>query len=573
VTSSDPARSARVAEPTAPARVPSAATSTFPVTWDDPGEASYTWTFERMHAPEPMTLADAVAFHCAFDHGATAAARAHGVPFRALTRRVNTYLYLALVPTTWPTAQDPAGADPLEAAIGRLGELWDDEYLPEIKRHLRRWESINPADLTLPQLVDAVEASVDQARRLYEIHFLIWFPFMSAISLFDDFYRDVLGSVSDFDPYRLLQGFENMTVASGRALWQLSRQALHAGSVRVILEQEPADAVTVALAASPEGRQFLDLLHEYLDVWGQRGDRWGWSFPSWIEDPTPVINTLRDFVRQPDRDLDGELAAQALERERLVAQSRERMRSHPPDVRDRFEFLLQAAQKAIVLTEDHSHWIDFRCMYHVHRISLEVGRRFSAAGVVDRPDDVFLLTLHELRETALELPRLNQRSRIAARLAEMEYFRHLPVPPTLGAPPPAEAPTDPVSVALSKFFGPPAVVGPTPTAADHTAIRGSRGSPGKATGPARVLHSLADASRLQPHDVLVVDTTAPPWTPLFATAVAVVSDTGGILSHCAVVAREYGIPAVVGTGNATSRITDGQVIEVDGDAGIVRLLS
>jgi phosphohistidine swiveling domain-containing protein len=572
MTSADPSRSARVAERTAPARVASAATSTFPVTWDDPSQAGYTWTFERMHAPEPMTLGDAVAFHCAFDHGATAAARAYGVPFRALTRRVNTYLYLALVPTSWPAVHPPAGADPLEMAIGRLDKLWDDEYLPEIKHHLRCWEAINPTDLTLPQLVDAVEESVDRARRLYEIHFLIWFPFMSAISLFDDFYRGVLGSVSDFDPYRLLQGFENLTVASGRALWQLSRQALHARSVRVILEQEPADGVTVALAATPEGRGFLDLLHEYLEVWGQRGDRWGWSFPSWVEDPTPVIKTLQDYVRQPDRDLDGELAAQTAERERLVAQARERMRSHSPDVRDRFEFLLHAAQKAIVLTEDHSHWIDFRCMYHVHRISLEVGRRFSAAGVVDRADDVFLLTQHELRETALELPRLNWRTRIAARRAEMEYFRHLPVPPTLGAPPSEAAPTDPVSVALTKFFGPPAVVGPTPTAADHTAIRGSRGSPGKATGPARVLHSLSDARRLRPHDVLVVDTTAPPWTPLFATAAAVVSDTGGILSHCAVVAREYGIPAVVGTGNATSRITDGQLIEVDGDAGIVRLL-
>ncbi len=156
--------------------------------------------------------------------------------------------------------------------------------------------------------------------------------------------------------------------------------------------------------------------------------------------------------------------------------------------------------------------------------------------------------------------------------AEMEYFRHLPVPPTLGAPPSAAAPTDPVSVALGKFFGPPGVVGPTPTDADHAAIRGRCGSPGKATGPARVIHSLADARRLQPRDVLVVPTTAPPWTPLFATAAAVVSDTGGILSHCAVVAREYGIPAVVGTGNATSQIPDGHLIEVDGDAGTVRLL-
>ena len=84
------------------------------------------------------------------------------------------------------------------------------------------------------------------------------------------------------------------------------------------------------------------------------------------------------------------------EREQLVTAAHERLRSHPPDVRERFEFLLKAAQKAIVLTEDHSHWIDFRCMYHLHRISLEVGRRLSAAAVLDRPDDVFLLTLEEL---------------------------------------------------------------------------------------------------------------------------------------------------------------------------------
>ena len=121
------------------------------------------------------------------------------------------------------------------------------------------------------------------------------------------------------------------------------------------MDEEPAAAVATALAATPEGRRFLAALREYLGTWGQRGGRWGWSFPSWIDDPTPVIKTLRDHVRQPDRDLDAELAAQAAERERLVAQARKRMRHHPPDVQDRFEFLLRAAQTAIVLTEDHSH--------------------------------------------------------------------------------------------------------------------------------------------------------------------------------------------------------------------------
>ena len=78
--------------------------------------------------------------------------------------------------------------------------------------------------------------------------------------------------------------------------------------------------------------------------------------------------------------------------------------------------------------------------------------------------------------------------------------------------------------------------------------------------------------RLNPGDVLVADTTSPPWTPLFSTAAAIVTDTGGILSHCAVVAREYRIPAVVGTGTATTVFTDGQILEVDGDNGIIKIV-
>jgi pyruvate,water dikinase len=88
-----------------------------------------------------------------------------------------------------------------------------------------------------------------------------------------------------------------------------------------------------------------------------------------------------------------------------------------------------------------------------------------------------------------------------------------------------------------------------------------------------VLRSLPETGGLEEGEILVAETTAPPWTPLFATAAAVVTDTGGVLSHCTVVAREYRIPAVVGAAMATSTIKDGQSIEVDGDKGIVRLLS
>ncbi len=102
--------------------------------------------------------------------------------------------------------------------------------------------------------------------------------------------------------------------------------------------------------------------------------------------------------------------------------------------------------------------------------------------------------------------------------------------------------------------------------------KGQVGLPSVARGIARVICTLAEAGKLQPGDVLVTKMTMPPWTPLFATAAAVVTDTGGVLSHCAIVAREYHIPAVVGTGKATKTLHDGQLLEVDGDAGVVRVL-
>jgi pyruvate,water dikinase len=283
-----------------------------------------------------------------------------------------------------------------------------------------------------------------------------------------------------------------------------------------------------------------------------------------------VLKNLKDFVAQPDRDLDAELAALAAERERLVAAARERLRGHPRPVVDRFEFLLAAAQQAIVLTEDHTYWIDFRWTSQIRRVYLELGRRLAAAGVLDGPDDVFLLTPEEVRATAEALPRLDRRRLAGARRAEMAYFRTITPPPALGTPPSGPPPADPLNVAIGKFLGAPPAA---PASTDEPGVlRGTAGSPGTARGPARVVRSLAEAGRLRPGEVLVAETTAPPWTPLFATAVAVVTDTGGVLSHCAVVAREYGIPAVVGTGAATASIADEQLVEVDGDAGLVRLL-
>ena len=102
-------------------------------------------------------------------------------------------------------------------------------------------------------------------------------------------------------------------------------------------------------------------------------------------------------------------------------------------------------------------------------------------------------------------------------------------------------------------------------------LTGMPASPGRATGPARVIFGLDDFARVRPGDVLVAQVTAPAWTPLFERVVAVVTDGGSMAAHASLVAREYGIPAVVGTGDATARVHDGQIITVDGSVGVVEL--
>jgi pyruvate,water dikinase len=561
----DPEHTARATLPVAP---------NFPVRWERPDDLRLFWTFMPTHFPDPIAPVEAWLNGTIVD-GLNRAAETYRLPIRAASRRISTYFYFAVfpapggpLPPTAPATQ--GGVSPeLDAAMAHLGDAWRREWLPEVRRYLDGWEAFDLAGASPAALLEHLDQTVAWTARLYVIHWLGWLPAYMAISLFDDLYREVCGDADVYSAYRLLQGFDNMTLEVNRAIWALSRRALALADVRAALERDAA-GVLAALETTTAGRAFRADLQTFLDRYGRRGDRWGLANAYWIEDPAPVVESLKDYVAQPDRDPPAELAALAAERERLVAAARERLVGQPPATSARFERLLTAAQSGTVFAEDHGFWIDSCGLYQVRRVFLEFGRRFAASGTLAQPEDVFYLTLEEVRETAAGAPRLDRRGLAAARLAEMAYFRTIVPPPALGTPPSGPPPDDSLSRTFAKFFG-----APPPAAEPATlpgVLRGSAGSPGIVRGPARVIRSLAEAGKLHPGDVLVAVTTAPPWTPLFATAAAIVTDTGGILSHCAVVAREYGIPAVVGTGNATTVVRDGQLLEVDGSAGVVRIV-
>lgn len=571
----------------------------FPLHWPDPTQARHLWMLDRMHFPDPVPpvlaslSADLVA--APFNY----AAERYALPVRLSTLCLNTYLYLGFRPAGAPpdfilralnrlkqiapgvveALMANVAADltqkyltAMEPVLGRLLECWEQEWQPELAQSLADWESFDLSTATMPQLIAHWEASLSRLKRAWEIHWLVVLPSFLALSLFDELYRELFESDETLGGYRLLQGIDNKFLEADRALWQLSRQAFTLPTVRHVLERCTAEEVMPALQGSPEGEIFLSELRRYLNTYGQRSSHAeGLTHLSWIEDPTPVLASLKDYATQPDRDLEAELRVQAAEREQLTAQARKRLAGSPLAL-ERLERSLRAAQAAAFLHEEHNYWIDQRCQYHLRRIILEFGWRFAAIGLLPKPADVFLLTHHELRALAVEPTANSYETLVRERQAEMERFRAVSPPRFVGTTPWLPPPDEPFGRSLEKVFGGPPVPTSPPVPASTGSAQGHPASPGVARGRACVVRTLNEASRLKLGDVLVVEATTPAWTSLFASASAVVTELGGVLSHAAVVAREYRLPAVVGVRLAMTTLRDGQMLEVDGNAGVVRVL-
>ena len=504
----------------------------FPVELTAEQEA-ISWEQEKLHWPRQVTpLSFSVAMAC-FMRGRNQAIEMTRRPFRIRGLRLNTYYYEGDEP-----ADAPAGADYEAETLsygGKLDRLWWGEHLPRIEQVLTEMETLGTAS-TAAELRADLDRVLELATEPWRIHFWLagkWFYPTLALQVY---FEELFPERSPAEANLLIAGFGNRTLECSLALWRL----VEAGG--------PSEA---ALAA---------YLHEH----GRRSDLIDIAHPAWIEEPAPVLAEIEGYRADPARNPVAALSRAAARREAELAACREQLAGYPAPVRERFDELVSNAQVGIRVSEDHNFYIDFRCMYEVRRVVLTLGDALVAEGRLDARDDVFMLTLEELELADL-------RPVVAAARAEMERFRGVVPPPHVGAAPAPPGPPPAADAAPSlggrfegQFWGVPPPELPAGALAAGTPV-----SPGRATGRARVLRSIEEASRLEPGDVLVTVTTQPPWSSLFARAAAVVTDTGGALSHCAVVAREWGVPAVCGTGSGSETIPDGALVTVDADAGVI----
>jgi phosphohistidine swiveling domain-containing protein len=546
-------------------------TTTAVIAFPSPHEIEGYWDWDKIHAPRPLTPLAGDAVVMSMSEGFTIAQHAFGSPLALRCRLVNNYMYGAFTPDTdfTPPTRDLAEyGQQLEHIAFGIGERWTNEWEPSLIPMLEKTRTTDFDALSDAQLTAAFDEQLKNMVYMWEIHGWINLTLVPATALID-FYNAEIQPADRNEAWQLLQGYKTKSVEASSGLWQLSR-IVKASTLlsKLFVDMDPSRIVG-ALQESDEGRAFLVRLRAYLDQFGWRSDGiYEIADATWREDPTIPLNTIQGYLRLDDEHNPELTLEQAtLRRQELTRAVREKLAADPQSESEknrRFDELLEAARYNTRVTEDHSFWIDQMGTAALRRFCLSVGRRLAAKGVLDVPDDVFYLYTNEVRDALAAGADYRAQAR-QRRASVVETARIIP-PDHLGEPTPANP--DPFFIAIvDKMLG----LLPVEPSSDPSIITGVAASAGTARGTAKVVRSLVEASKLQQGDIMVCEMTVPTWVPLFATVSAIVADSGGVLSHCAIVAREFGLPAVVGTHVGTHVLRDGMTITVDGTRGMVRI--
>ncbi|HLF71505.1 MAG TPA: PEP-utilizing enzyme [Dehalococcoidia bacterium] len=452
--------------------------------------------------------------------------------------RINGFLYMRDGLMPGQQSGNPFG-NVVELKTREDARRWRDVWLPEVDKVVAAFEAFDAASVAPGTWEATLNAQGAEYMRVFGgVHGQGVLPSNVATEKFRDAYLQRFGEASNDDCQALLQGSVNCSLDRAAMLWDLSRIAREDAAVM--------DAITDGspLPESPAGRRFDALLRETLDRFGSTSNAEMQDMPTWREDASIPLASVRAFAAQPDGHGPRE-ASEAARRRRLELEATLRKQAETDATVAALLPLLEVAQEHLPTTEDHNFLADERMQAASRMRWLSIGRLLQTKGAIGDPEDVFLLNRRELL-AALEANVAPSRDELRERRAFREACILVAAPPVLGKA--TEASLEPL------------------------VIRGIAASQGTYRGRAVLVDTLDEAAeRLKPGDILVCRSTTPPWTPFFGIIGALVTNSGGALSHAAVVAREFGIPAVVGTTTATTQVRDGATITVDGSAGTVTL--
>ncbi|HEY6522580.1 MAG TPA: PEP-utilizing enzyme [Solirubrobacteraceae bacterium] len=525
---------------------------------------------------------------------------ANGIDYRVH----NGYVYMSPVPV--PEAEIPGRVPHFAQRAGHYFENWAsllENWETKIRRVIDDLEALEFEPL--PDVVDlewvkggvgldntfAFAHNYNRAIELCYEAFQYHFEFLNlgyvAYLDFFTFCKDVLPGVADLGIAKMVQGIDVVLFRPDEELRKLARLAVELGVADVLgsggVSDDQAPAVLAAVAAAPGGPQWVAAWEAAQDPWFNfsSGNGMYSSDRVWRDHLGIPLGFIRDYVSrlQAGEEIERPTEQIRAERDRITAEYRELL---PDDeARAVFDGKLGLARLVFPYVEDHNFYIEHWSLSVFWRKIRKLGQVLADAGFWHEADDIFYVRRDELQQVIFDYgngwgvgvepmgpyywpAEIGRRKRIIAAL-------ELKAPAPAMNEPPAVV-TEPFTIMLYGITS-EAVSGWLNAGGDGGGhLGGMAASPGVVEGVARVIGGAEELSKVQQGEILITRITAPSWGPVFGRIAAAVTDIGGMMSHAAIVCREYGLPAVTGTGSATTSIQTGQRVRVDGNSGTVTVL-
>ena len=565
-------------------------------------EDSMFWFMDGVHSPEVIEPWDATIVEYALIALSQYNTRHYIIPpaMGVDIRLLNGFMYLSPVGVADPDEIGSRVPEFMERA-GYYFQNWDrlyEAWLPKVRSLIEELESVDfkalPDREDLSVITDGLGIGSGYAlmasyHRLLDLTLKLWnyhFEFLNlgyaAYLDFFGFCKGIFPNIPDQAIAKMVAGVHVDLFQPDDELKKLATLAVELG-VDVAIENGGSAADTIAaLSADPAGEKWVAAWEAAKQPWFNFSGGSGFyhSDKVWMEHLDIPLGFIRSYVEKVRRgeSLERPLHAVSTERDRIVDEYSELIESD--EDRGAFQGKLGLARTVFPYVENHNFYVEHWGHSVIWRKMRELGGILAAAGFWPKADDIFLLRRTEVPEALFDLYSgwaVGAPSRgpaywpkeIERRHGIMNALRQWSPPPALGAPPAVI--TEPFTVMLwgitsdsvQQWLG---------GAQDDGSLSGFAASPGIAEGPARVIFSADGIADLQDGEILVAPLTAPSWAPVFGKIAATVTDVGGIMSHAAIVCREYGLPAVTGTAFGTKTIKTGQRLRVDGNTGKVTIL-
>ena len=554
----------------------------FPVEWEGEEEKELFWFFDDNHCGRPISP---MYWSLNGWWGPTLdyMYRRFGFPLGKawIGKRINGYLYSAIVPRE---AESAAMLGPYYGWImptyaDKFLEWWQDRYLPELGRNFGYLESFPTETATLRELMVFLEEAIDIQYRHLCIH---WILNLAQFQSSMDLQAAVSEVIGDVDPSligRILISIQDRNWDSLEALWRLKELVKAGEELTMVFDAgDTAAEILPELEKDQAGRALLAEVQAYLKEYGVKATMYPHEYINrlWVEDPAPAIETIKGYLAS-DYDFPSQHQNMVADHHAAVDELRTQVPSTATEEqREKLETALGLATKMMPLTPDHHFYIDQGTFGRFRLVLLAIGRRMVIEGLLRVAEDIMFLEYDQLRAYVAS-PRSDDNPRGydgigAIRQARRKYEEAHRIQPRdwVGTVTHWAMYEEPYHT----LWGWPERFERAQTAEDvpPDQVRGLPAAPGLAEGLARVVLSSEEFDQVRSGEIMVCQMTNPAWVVVFSKIKGVVTDTGGVLSHTAVVSREFGIPGVVGTGEGTDRIKTGDHIRVNGNTGVVEIL-